>query len=108
MRKITTGLFTSLDGVVDADDDWQYPYFDEELFAGIAAGWAAAGAALMGRRSFEGYEQLRVAHPDSPMIAFGGCDPDVRGVAHPERAAAGQRLDHRSHRRADRAASPWR
>ena len=40
MRKITTGLFTSLDGIAAPDGDWQFPYFDEELFTGIAAGWS--------------------------------------------------------------------
>jgi dihydrofolate reductase len=70
MRKIVASSFTSLDGVADADSDWQYPYFDEELFAGITAGWAAAGALLLGRRTWEGYERLRVEHPDSPMLAF--------------------------------------
>jgi dihydrofolate reductase len=70
MRKIFTGLFTSLDGIVDADDQWQFPYFDEELFQGITAGWARAGAALLGRRSFEGFDALRGEHPDSPAVAF--------------------------------------
>lgn len=70
MGKIVTGLFTSLDGVVDADSDWQFPYFDEELFAGIAAGWGSAGTLLLGRHSYEGYERLRIEHPDSPMLAL--------------------------------------
>ena len=70
MRKIVTGLFMSLDGIVDADDDWQFPYFDEELFAGIRAGWERAGATLLGRRSYEGFERLRIEHPDSPALAF--------------------------------------
>lgn len=70
MRKIVTGLFMSLDGVVEADDAWQFAYFDGEFFEGVAAGWARAGAALMGRRSYEGYEALRGEHPDSPMVAF--------------------------------------
>lgn len=70
MGKIVTGLFTSLDGIVDADDDWQFPYFDEELFAAITAGWHSASTLLLGRRSYEGYERLRVEHPDSPMLAF--------------------------------------
>lgn len=70
MRKIVTGLFMSLDGIVEADDDWQFAYFDEELFDGITAGWARAGATLMGRRSYEGYDTLRVEHPDSPTVAF--------------------------------------
>lgn len=75
MANITTGLFMSLDGVVDADDDWQFPYFDEELFAVIASGWAGAGSVLLGRRSFEGYEQLRKTHPDSPVVAFLDANP---------------------------------
>lgn len=58
MRKIVTGLFMSLDGIVEADDDWQFAYFDEELFEGIRGGWARAGATLMGRRSYEGYDAL--------------------------------------------------
>lgn len=70
MRKLVTGLFMSLDGIVDADDEWQYPYFDEEFFKVIEAGMERAGAALIGRRSFEGYETLRVEHPESPMVAF--------------------------------------
>lgn len=70
MPKIFAGLFTSLDGIVEADDQWQFPYFDEELFGGITAGWARAGATLLGRRSFEGYDALRGEHPDSPAVAF--------------------------------------
>ena len=70
MPKLVTALFMSLDGIVEADDDWQFAYFDEELFEGITSGWARAGAALMGRRSFEGYDALRASHPDSPAVAF--------------------------------------
>lgn len=32
MSKLVTNIFASVDGVVDADSDWQFPYFDEELF----------------------------------------------------------------------------
>lgn len=70
MRKIFSELFVSLDGVVHADDDWQFAYFDEEMFAAVTAAWARAGAAVMGRRSFEGYNALHTQHPDSPMLAF--------------------------------------
>ena len=68
--QLVTGLFMSLDGIVEADDDWQYAYFDDELFAGIAAGWARAGAVLMGRHSFAGYDRLRQEHPESPAVHF--------------------------------------
>jgi dihydrofolate reductase len=70
VRRIVSGLFSSIDGVVQADDDWQFAYFDEELFASITAAWRSADAALIGRRSFEGYRALREEHPDSPMLGF--------------------------------------
>jgi len=37
VRKIFSGLFVSLDGVVQADDDWQFAYFDEEMFAELTS-----------------------------------------------------------------------
>ncbi|MQA73655.1 MAG: hypothetical protein GEU88_04780 [Solirubrobacterales bacterium] len=70
VRKIVTGLFMSLDGIVEADDDWQFAYFDDELLAGSTAGWARAGATVMHRHSYEGYDRLRVEHPRSPTVAF--------------------------------------
>ena len=30
MRKIIAGLFISLDGVVEASDQWHFPYFNEQ------------------------------------------------------------------------------
>jgi len=70
MRTIRTGLFTSLDGIVDADDDWQFAYFDEELMRGMFAGFDGADDLLMGRVSYEGYARLRTEHPDSPVLPF--------------------------------------
>lgn len=70
MGKIVTGIFVSLDGIVNASDDWHYPYFDEEVQAAMAAGTDSVGTLLLGRHTYEGYEQLRVTHPESPMLAF--------------------------------------
>lgn len=70
VRTIKTGMFMSLDGVIEADDDWQFAYFDEELFAGITSAWESSDAVVMGRRSFEGYDALHDDHPDSPVLAF--------------------------------------
>jgi dihydrofolate reductase len=70
MRKIVTGLFVSLDGVVDAHLDWQAPYYDAELFESITAMWDRADAVLVGRRSFEGYLAMRSEFPNSPMVGF--------------------------------------
>ena len=50
MRKLVSGLFTSLDGVVESPSGWAGPYFDEELFGWIGAGLPLADAILLGRR----------------------------------------------------------
>jgi len=70
MRRIRTGLFTSLDGIVEADDDWQFAYFGEELMSEIFDGFRGADDLLMGRVSYEGYARLRTEHPDSPVLPF--------------------------------------
>lgn len=70
MTRLVASVFTSVDGVVDADSDWQYPFFDDELFAWVTSAWSGASAVLIGRRSFEGYERLRSEAPDSPVLEF--------------------------------------
>jgi hypothetical protein len=35
MRKITAGLFVALDGVVEAPDQWHFPYFNDEMGAAV-------------------------------------------------------------------------
>ena len=52
MRKIVTGLFMSLDGVVDAPSTWAGPYFDDQLTEMMGAGIAQADAILLGRRTY--------------------------------------------------------
>ena len=37
MKKITAGLFISLDGVVEAPDQWHFPYFNDEMGAAVDA-----------------------------------------------------------------------
>ena len=50
MRKITAGLFISLDGVVEAPDQWHFPYFNEEMGAAVDATLGAADTVLFGRK----------------------------------------------------------
>src|SRR4029450_13372640 len=52
MRKITAGLFISLDGVVEAPDQWHFPYFNEEMGAAVAATLGAADTVLFGRKTY--------------------------------------------------------
>lgn len=70
MRTISTGMFMSLDGVIDADGDWQFPYFDEQFLAALMEGMGRFDTVVMGRVSYQGYARLRVEHPGSPMVAF--------------------------------------
>jgi dihydrofolate reductase len=53
MRKIVSGLFISLDGVVEAPDQWHFPYFNEEMGEIVMGQMAASDAMLLGRVTYE-------------------------------------------------------
>jgi dihydrofolate reductase len=53
MRKITAGLFVSLDGVVESPEQWTGPYFNEEVSQEVGASFAATDAMLLGRRTYQ-------------------------------------------------------
>ena len=55
MRKITAGLFISLDGVVEAPDQWHFPYFNEEMGAAVEASLGAADTLLFGRKTYDSF-----------------------------------------------------
>jgi dihydrofolate reductase len=57
MRKITASLFISLDGVVEAPDQWHFPYFNEEMGAAVDAQIRAADTMLLGRETYEGFAE---------------------------------------------------
>ncbi len=53
MRKIVAGLFITLDGVVEAPDQWNMAYFNDEMGAAIGGMMAAGDTMLLGRRTYE-------------------------------------------------------
>ena len=55
MRKITAGLFISLDGVVEAPDQWHFPYFNEEMGAAVDATLGTADTVLFGRKTYDSF-----------------------------------------------------
>lgn len=55
MRKITAGLFISLDGVVEAPDQWHFPYFNDEMGAAVDATLGSADTVLLGRRTYDSF-----------------------------------------------------
>ena len=71
MRKITAGMFIALDGVVEAPDQWHFPYFNDEMGAAVGGQLGAADTILLGR---ETYDSFAGAWPDRE--ADGGEDAD--------------------------------
>ncbi|MCB5167698.1 dihydrofolate reductase family protein [Streptomyces bambusae] len=55
MRKIVSQFFVSLDGVVEAPDQWHFPYFNEEMGAAVDAAFGAADTLLLGRRTYDSF-----------------------------------------------------
>ena len=55
MRKIYACEFVSLDGVAEHPQTWHFPYVDQQLTEAVTAPSAAAGAMLLGRRTYEGF-----------------------------------------------------
>jgi dihydrofolate reductase len=63
MRKIVAGEFISLDGVVEAPNQWHFPYFNDEMGEAVGSDMTSAGALLLGRRT---YEEFAAAWPSRP------------------------------------------
>jgi dihydrofolate reductase len=55
MRKITAGLFISLDGVVEDPQEWHFPYFNDEMGAAVTSQLAAADTLLLGRKTYDSF-----------------------------------------------------
>lgn len=69
MRKVTAGLFMSLDGVVESPSQWGAPHFDDEVLGEISAGVAQADAVLLGRRTYLEFAELWPGR-EGPMADF--------------------------------------
>ncbi len=53
MRKVESGLFISLDGVVESPDKWQFDVFDEDMGAAMQAFLDAEDTILLGRVTYQ-------------------------------------------------------
>jgi dihydrofolate reductase len=58
MRKLVAGLFMSLDGVVESPEQWQSPYFNEEMGHAVGSKMAQADTMLLGRRTYEEFAKF--------------------------------------------------
>jgi dihydrofolate reductase len=57
VRKITSGLFVSLDGVGESPEKWHLGYFNDEMGAVVEAQIAAADTLLLGRVTYQEFER---------------------------------------------------
>jgi dihydrofolate reductase len=55
VRKIIAGLFVSLDGVVEAPDQWHFPYFNDEMGAAVDASLGQSDTLLLGRVTYDSF-----------------------------------------------------
>jgi dihydrofolate reductase len=55
VRKVIAGLFISLDGVVEAPDQWHFPYFNDEMGAAVDATLGSADTVLFGRKTYDSF-----------------------------------------------------
>src|SRR5687768_15689113 len=72
MRKITAGLFMSLDGVVEAPDQWHFPYFNEEMGDAVGATLGQVDTMLFGRKTYDSFagawpEREAAGEEDAPL-----------------------------------------
>src|SRR3989304_10617564 len=70
MRKVTAGLFISLDGVTESPHQWQFDHFDDDMMAGMASQLAAQDAVLLGRVTYEEWAPYWPTSTDEPFASF--------------------------------------
>lgn len=82
MRKILATMFISLDGVVEAPDQWHFGYFNDEMGAAVDRVLGTADTLLLGRETYDSFaaawpEREAAGGEDAPFAKKLG---DVRKV----------------------------
>jgi len=71
MGKIVSNFFIAFDGVVEAPDQWHFPYFDDDMGRIVSQGMTTTRAFLLGRRLYDEWSQYWPAQgPDVPFSSF--------------------------------------
>jgi dihydrofolate reductase len=55
MRTITASIFISLDGVVEAPDQWHFPYFNDEMGAAVGGAFDGVDTLIIGRVTYDSF-----------------------------------------------------
>src|SRR3954466_13345359 len=69
MRKVTAGLFSSIDGVVQAPNEWQ-PGFEDEMGAALNPSLEEQDAVLLGRVTFTEWAGYWPTSTDEPFASW--------------------------------------
>lgn len=69
MRKVTAGLFSSIDGVVQAPNEWQ-PAFDDEMGTALSRTLEEQDAVVLGRVTFEEWAGYWPTSTDEPFASW--------------------------------------
>ena len=70
MGKIISNFFISLDGVVEAPDQWHFEYFDDEMGAILGEGFSTTAAMLMGRQLYGEWSEYWPENADDEFGAI--------------------------------------
>ena len=80
MRKTIASEFVSLDGMMEAPDQWHFPYFDEEMGPEIVTAMGQSDAMLMGRN----LATLSATHRPARVVGRNlVSDPEVGTLRYP-------------------------
>ena len=69
MRKVVSGLFVSLDGVVESPDQWQFDLFDDDMAAAMGAHLAEEDTVLLGRVTYQEWAGYWPTSTDEPYAS---------------------------------------
>ena len=70
MGFIKSGLFISIDGVIEAPETWHFPYFNDEMGAAVGGLMTGNDATLFGRQTYQEFAGYWPnADPSDPMTA---------------------------------------
>ena len=69
MRKVVSWLFISLDGVVEAPNEWQFDVFDDDMIADLGSTTEAEDAMLLGRVSYQEWASYWPTSTDEPYAS---------------------------------------
>src|SRR6266508_2096258 len=69
MRKVVSWLFMSLDGVVEAPNEWQFDVFDDDMLAAVNSQSDAEDAMLLGRVTYQDWLPFWPTSTDEPYAS---------------------------------------